>query len=171
LSIVEGYLESGGGDVYSFLEPVEPELDLDLEALVRRSLGREESRVETELEEVERLLEDRRSIHEGSVSEVESRLEVYVDRLEQEYRLRGDSEKASELKSRVLEFYRRLRELERERWLDVQDLERQRRDLLRELERLGHEVVDLRIRRASLEEVFVDMTRTDEPAADPEVVG
>ena len=44
-------------------------------------------------------------------------------------------------------------------------------DLLRELEYLGHEVVDLRIRRASLEEVFVDMTRTDEPAADPEVVG
>ena len=44
-------------------------------------------------------------------------------------------------------------------------------DLLRELEHLGHEVVDLRIRRASLEEVFVDMTRTDEAAADPEVVG
>ena len=44
-------------------------------------------------------------------------------------------------------------------------------DLLRELESLGHEVVDLRIQRASLEEVFVDMTRTDEAAADPEVVG
>jgi ABC-2 type transport system ATP-binding protein len=33
-------------------------------------------------------------------------------------------------------------------------------DLLGELDRAGHEVTDLDIRRASLEEVFVDMTRT-----------
>jgi ABC-2 type transport system ATP-binding protein len=33
--------------------------------------------------------------------------------------------------------------------------------LLRELDRTGHEVTDLDIRRASLEEVFVDMTRTE----------
>ena len=37
-------------------------------------------------------------------------------------------------------------------------------DLLRALEYEGYEVLDLDIRRASLEEVFVDMTRTDEPA-------
>jgi ABC-2 type transport system ATP-binding protein len=37
-------------------------------------------------------------------------------------------------------------------------------ELLRSLEYEGHEVVDLDIRRASLEEVFVDMTRTDETA-------
>jgi ABC-2 type transport system ATP-binding protein len=37
-------------------------------------------------------------------------------------------------------------------------------DLLRELEYAGYEVLDIDIRRASLEEVFVDMTRTDEPA-------
>ena len=43
--------------------------------------------------------------------------------------------------------------------------------LLRELEYAGHEVVDLDIRRASLEEVFVDMTRVDEEAAELEVVG
>ena len=44
--------------------------------------------------------------------------------------------------------------------------------LLRELEYAGHEVVDLEVRRASLEEVFVDMTgeeATEEP--EPEVVG
>jgi len=39
-------------------------------------------------------------------------------------------------------------------------------DLLRELEYEGYDVLDLDIRRASLEEVFVDMTRTDE-AAEP----
>jgi ABC-2 type transport system ATP-binding protein len=42
-------------------------------------------------------------------------------------------------------------------------------ELLRELEYAGHEVVDLDIRRASLEEVFVDMTRTDEAAEPMEV--
>jgi ABC-2 type transport system ATP-binding protein len=34
-------------------------------------------------------------------------------------------------------------------------------DLLRELDRMGQEVTDIDIRRASLEEVFVDMTRTE----------
>jgi ABC-2 type transport system ATP-binding protein len=34
-------------------------------------------------------------------------------------------------------------------------------DLLRELDRMGHEVTDIDIRRASLEEVFVDMTRQE----------
>ncbi|MFO7926190.1 ATP-binding cassette domain-containing protein [Natronomonas sp.] len=37
-------------------------------------------------------------------------------------------------------------------------------DLLRALEYEGYEVLDLDIQRASLEEVFVDMTRTDEKA-------
>ncbi|QLD89340.1 ABC transporter ATP-binding protein [Natronomonas salina] len=43
-------------------------------------------------------------------------------------------------------------------------------DLLRALEYEGHEVRDLDIRRASLEEVFVDMTRTDEEAEELEVL-
>ena len=43
--------------------------------------------------------------------------------------------------------------------------------LLRELEYAGHEVVGLDIRRASLEEVFVDMTRLDEEAEELGVVG
>ena len=43
-------------------------------------------------------------------------------------------------------------------------------DLLRALEYEGHEVLDLDIRRASLEEVFVGMTRTDEEAEELEVL-
>jgi ABC-2 type transport system ATP-binding protein len=43
-------------------------------------------------------------------------------------------------------------------------------DLLRELERTGNEVLNLDIRRASLEEVFVDMTRPGEEAEELEVV-
>ena len=42
-------------------------------------------------------------------------------------------------------------------------------DLLRALEYEGYEVLDLDIRRASLEEVFVDMTRTEEEAEPMEV--
>ena len=42
-------------------------------------------------------------------------------------------------------------------------------DLLRALEYEGYEVLDLDIRRASLEEVFVDMTRTEEDAEPMEV--
>ncbi|MFC5135969.1 MULTISPECIES: ABC transporter ATP-binding protein [Haloferacaceae] len=35
-------------------------------------------------------------------------------------------------------------------------------DLVRELDRAGHEILDMEIKRTSLEEVFVDMTRHDE---------
>jgi ABC-2 type transport system ATP-binding protein len=43
-------------------------------------------------------------------------------------------------------------------------------ELLRELEAAGYEVLDLDIRRASLEEVFVDMTRPGEEAEQLEVL-
>ncbi len=42
--------------------------------------------------------------------------------------------------------------------------------LLRELEYEGYNVLDLHVRRASLEEVFVDMTRIDEDAEELEVI-
>ncbi|MFB6091089.1 MAG: ATP-binding cassette domain-containing protein [Halobellus sp.] len=42
-------------------------------------------------------------------------------------------------------------------------------DLVRELDRAGHEIVDLEIQRTSLEEVFVEMTRPEEDRATPEV--
>ena len=41
-------------------------------------------------------------------------------------------------------------------------------DLLRELEYAGHEVIDLEVRRASLEEVFVDMTGEEAAVEEPE---
>jgi ABC-2 type transport system ATP-binding protein len=42
-------------------------------------------------------------------------------------------------------------------------------DLVRALDRAGHEIVDLEITRTSLEEVFVEMTRQDEDRATMEV--
>ena len=44
-------------------------------------------------------------------------------------------------------------------------------DLVRRLDRDGHEIVDLEIQRTSLEEVFVEMTRSDAERATPEVAG
>jgi len=127
-------VEYFGKDV---LEPMEPEFEWDVEELLRRSLRREESRVEAELAEIERLLEGRERLHEENVEEVESKLEWYVDRLRQEYKRSKDRERISELKSEIRSFYAELRSLERERWLDVQELERERRGLERELEELS----------------------------------
>ena len=41
-------------------------------------------------------------------------------------------------------------------------------ELVRELDRAGLEILDLEIARTSLEEIFVEMTRTDESDATPE---
>ncbi|MFW5974198.1 MAG: ATP-binding cassette domain-containing protein [Natrialbaceae archaeon] len=43
-------------------------------------------------------------------------------------------------------------------------------EIVRHLDETGHEIVDLEIRRTSLEEVFVEMTRAGEGRATPEVV-
>lgn len=127
-------VEYFGEDV---LEPMEPEFEWDVEELLRRFLRREESRVEAELAEVERLLEGRERLHWENVEEVKSKLEWYVDRLRQEYKRSKDRERISELKSEIRSFYAELRSLERERWLDVQELERECRGLERELEELS----------------------------------
>jgi chromosome segregation ATPase len=119
------------------INPLEPDVDWDIEELLERSQEREQTRIEAELQQIDLLLEKRKEIHEESVEEVESKLEWYVDRLQQEYRLKADREKISELKAQIRSFYSELRDLEREKWLDIQELERERRQLERELEELS----------------------------------
>jgi len=73
-------------------------------------------------------------LHEEAISELESKLDWYSDRLEQLHnQFSGKHGKREKLKDRIQEFYAELRRENRSRWRDRQELEQERREILREL--------------------------------------
>jgi len=105
----------------------------DVEEFLEQSQNREQEHLERKLDRVDKLLEKRREIHEEAVNEIESKLDWYVERLEDLYRTGLGSNK-DELKQRIEQFYTELRELERKHWLDTQELELQREEIEKELQ-------------------------------------
>ena len=105
----------------------------DVEEFLERSKKRQQRQIERKLDRVDKLLENREKIHEDAVTELESKLDWYIERLEDLYRrgLGGDKE---ELKQRIEQFYTELRELERKHWLDTRELELQREEIEQELQ-------------------------------------
>jgi len=108
--------------------------ELDVVRFLRESTSRQEERLEQELARIEAQLSEREEIFEAHLSELESKLDWYIERLETAYRQRRDPE---DLKQRIEEFYRLLREERVKHWRDNQELEQERRELLRELDELS----------------------------------
>jgi trichohyalin len=122
------YNESTGFDVEEFLE---------------QSQEREKQRLESELEKIERQLEERNQLHEEIVEELESKLDWYIDRLELLYKQnRGKDGSRKDLKAKVEEFYREIRQEKQNAWREKQKLEKERRQLLRDLDELDEIVLD-----------------------------
>jgi len=111
-----------------------PTEELDVDQFLRKSTSRQEQRLEQELERIEEQLSEREEIFEDHLSELESKLDWYVERLETAYRQRRDPE---DLKQRIGKFYRLLREERVKHWRDRQELEEERRELLRELDEIS----------------------------------
>ena len=111
-----------------------PEAEIDVERFLRESTSRQEQRLEQELARIEEQLSERKEIFESHRSELESKLDWYIERLETAYRQRRDPE---DLKQRVEEFYRLLRQERVKHWRDRQELEQERRQLLRELDEIS----------------------------------
>jgi hypothetical protein len=105
----------------------------DVEEFLRESNRKQERHLEEELERIERQLEAREVIFESNRGELESKLEWYLDRLENAYKTTGDVE---ELKEKITEFYDLLREERVRHWRDRQELEKERWELLKELSEL-----------------------------------
>lgn len=111
--------------------------DFDIEKFLDQSQKHQRQLLESELEEVEDLLEAREALHRENLQELQSKKEWYKNRLKTLYR-RGVGKQGNrdELKSRINEFYREIRGERRRHWLDRQKLEKERRELLRELNEL-----------------------------------
>lgn len=109
--------------------------DLDIEELLEQTTAQESNRIEAELQRIDDQLEARDQLHTEIIDELESKLHQYLQRLEQDRKLPGRTE-SDKLKSDIKQFYRELRNEKREHWKHKQTLERERRELLRELTEL-----------------------------------
>lgn len=107
--------------------------DFDVEEFLRESNRQQEQHLESELERIEKQLDEREMIFNKHLEEIDSKLEWYLERLEKAYKTTGNVE---ELKQKVSEFYDLLRDERVRHWRDKQELEKERRELLRELSEL-----------------------------------
>jgi trichohyalin len=116
-----------------------PAESFDVEEFLRRSEENAEQRLEEELERIEKQLDDRQQLFEDAKDELESKIELYLERLETAYRTRGSPE---ELKQLIDEVYQELRREKLKHWRDKQELETERREILREINELEHSDVE-----------------------------
>ena len=108
--------------------------DLDIEEFLHQSQEQERRKLEEELQRIGRQLERRKRLHEEIIGELESKLDWYSSRLEKmQNQFSGRHGKREKLKDQIEEFYEELRREKRSNWHDRQDLEQERREILREL--------------------------------------
>jgi trichohyalin len=118
--------------------------DFNIEEFLEQSQEQERQRLEKELRQIEDQLTERDRLHEELIEEIGSKLDWYLERLDTMYKQsRGKSGERDQLKKKIDEFYRELREQKQQHWQDRQKLEKERRDIIRELEELDESVLDL----------------------------
>jgi hypothetical protein len=108
---------------------------------LEESQEREEQRLEQELKRIEEQLEEREAIREQHITELEGKLEWYVDRLEKLYKRASSPDEIEELKQQITGFYEEIRWERRRAWQDKQELEEKRREILRELTELDDDAI------------------------------
>jgi hypothetical protein len=118
-----------------------PPKEFSIEEFLQQEQRSEQERLEKELERIESLLEERREINSETVKELESKLDWYVETLEDLYHSFGavDEDKKRELKGKIEEFYSELRREKRNQWRDKIELEMELREVERSLEELEDE--------------------------------
>ena len=120
--------------------------EFDVEEFLREEQQSEQGRLEQELQRIEDLLSEREDIHSESVEELESKLDWYVEQLENLYRGfgGGQKEKKERLKTKIEDFYSDLRREKRNQWRDKIELEMELREVEHALEEIEDEsIIDL----------------------------
>ncbi|PSP57044.1 hypothetical protein BRC72_11635 [Halobacteriales archaeon QH_7_66_36] len=105
--------------------------EFDVEEFLRGEQQSEQDRLEQELQRIEDLLSEREEIHSESVEELESKLDWYIEQLEDLYRGFGGGQKEEKenLKTKIEDFYSDLRREKRNQWRDKIELEMELREV------------------------------------------
>jgi len=116
----------------------------DVEEFLERSQENEGRRLEEELERIDNQLEERDRIHQEVLDELESKPDWYLDRLKTMYRrCQGKSGERGKLKSQIRDFYIEIGREKQRNWRDRQELEQDRKEVIRELNELEDSIPDL----------------------------
>lgn len=108
-------------------------VDIDINKLLEESKDSEADRLEQELTRINQQLEEREQIREENVDELQSKLDWYIERIETLYqRSTAKTVEKKDLKQRIEDFYLEIRREKRQAWSDKQELEKERRSLVRE---------------------------------------
>ncbi|MDY6770797.1 MAG: hypothetical protein SV186_02440 [Candidatus Nanohaloarchaea archaeon] len=112
--------------------------NVDIDRLLEQSQEEQTRWLRKELDRLDQQLEKRDEIHDRIVDRLEWKVDRYTDRLEKLYSQRKGKRdgKREQLKQRIQQFYDDLREEQRSHWEDRQQLEAERREILRELDRV-----------------------------------
>lgn len=112
----------------------------DIEEFLDQNRKHEEKRLENELERVKSQLEERNEIHEKITQELETKLAEYRERLELMYKQRrGKNGKRDQVKERIHQLSQKLQKERQQHWKDKQKLERERRELISDIDDLSLE--------------------------------
>lgn len=114
-----------------------------VERFLQQSQRNEADRLERELDRIAAQLDRRDDLHDDIVDELEWDLERYTDELERLQKTNtGTTDGTRErLKDRIAAVKEALREERRQHWRDRQDLERERRAVLRDLAEVTDESI------------------------------
>ena len=106
----------------------------DVDGFLEQSLLNEEERLEQQLRQIYRQLDEREQIHEDKVESIEDEIFRQKDRLESAKRAAGGNEK--QVRNRLESLYQEKWKAEQSVWKDKQDLLEEKRSLERELREL-----------------------------------
>lgn len=106
----------------------------DVDSLLEESRRRQEQRLQEHLQEIEDQVRERNKVYEKYIGNLEDRIKVHKDRMQEA----ADTSKPfkEEVLSKLEDLYESLRGEMREKWRDVQKLEREKREIEKELDEL-----------------------------------
>jgi DNA repair exonuclease SbcCD ATPase subunit len=117
--------------------------DMDIHELLTRTRDATKERLERELERIKGELDERETIHHSIVEDLKGKVDWYVNQLQALYTGFSvvDEDRSDRLKQEIRSFYQKLRDEQRDHWRDRQRLERERRDLIHQLEELDDDAL------------------------------
>lgn len=106
----------------------------DVEEFLEESRRRQEQRLKQHLQEIKEQIRERHEVYEKYMEVLENRISVHQDRKSDAGNVRRPFEE--EVLSKLEDLYESLRGEMREKWRDIQELEREKREVEKELDEL-----------------------------------
>lgn len=106
----------------------------DVDSLLEESRRRQENRLRQHLQDIEKQIQERHRVYKKYIEIVEERIKVQQDRKDKAGHVNRPFEE--EVLTKLEDLYESLRGEIREKWRDIQDLEREKREIEKELEEL-----------------------------------